>query len=315
MPKGGRESSNARGIASEFELVPRSEEDSFAVREFKLPAFPSPWHFHPECELTYILGSRGTRFVGDNISPYEPGELVLLGSNMPHCWRNDTSGRGGRCLAHSLVIQFGEDCLGEGFLDRPELAGVRELLQKARRGLQFTGAKTREAVIAIMMNIKRHSGLARVVGLLEIFKILVEADACRVLSSEGFVPFLDKQAGERIGRVCKYVLANLPEKLDFARIAGESCMSQSALCHYFKRVTGRTLSEFINELRIGHARRLLIESSDGIAQIAYASGFGSLSNFNRRFQELGGLSPSEYRAKYQIAGTAAPGNSPSRAGR
>jgi len=298
MPRNRRRVSPADGVASEFELVPRSEEQSFALREFRLPAFPSPWHFHPECELTYIVGSRGTRFVGDSIARYEPGELVLLGPNTPHCWRNDRTGRQARVLAHSLVIQCREDCLGAGFLDLPELAGVRELLQRARRGLQFTG-KTCEAVYAIMTRMRRHRGLAQVVDLLQIFRLLVEAEGSKPLSSAGFVPFFDQRAGERVGRVCQYVLQNLSERLDFAEIARECCMSQSAFCHYFKRVTGRTLSEFINELRIGHARRLLIETSGGIAQIAYSSGFGCLSNFNRRFRELSGLSPSQYRRKYQ----------------
>lgn len=309
MPRSRRRSSTVDRIASAFELVPRSEEHSFTLREFKSPEFPSPWHFHPEYELTCILGSRGTRFVGDSIARYEPGDLVLLGPNVPHCWRNDTTGRDARCPAHSLVIQFREDCLGREFFHLPEMAAVRQLLRRARRGVQFIG-KPCESVTAVMTRMRQQAaGVSRVIQLLEIFGVLSAASSARPLSSAGFVPDLDDQAGERIGRVCRYVLRHLSERLDFRRLANESCMSQSALCHYFKRATGRTLSDFVNELRIGHARRLLIETTLGVAQIAYASGFANLSNFNHRFRRLSGVSPSVFREKHRNAARRGPGDS------
>jgi AraC-like DNA-binding protein len=279
---------------AEFELIPKSELYSFAVREFEEPAFQSPWHFHPECELTYIVQSSGKRFIGDNISRFSPGELTLIGANLPHYWRNDASAKNRRSFAHSLVIQFREECLGTDFLSRPEMDNVRKLLLRARRGLQF-GGETCEAVSEIMNKLTKGNGLERLIDLLRIFKLLLDTDKCQVISSPGFSPFLDEFAGQRINRAYQFIFDHFTTVLDHEAIARSIGMSQSAFCHYFKRVTGRTLSGLINEIRVGHARKLLIDSDKSIAEIAYASGYESLSNFNRRFYELTCLSPKEYR--------------------
>ena len=282
---------------AEFEMVPKSELYSFAVREFKLPAFQSHWHFHPECELTYIDHGSGKRLVGDNISPFAPGDLTLIGSNLPHYFWNDRPARNPRSFAHSLVIQFREECLGTDFLSRPEMDNVRKLLLRARRGLEF-GGEIREAVREIMNKITKRKGLERLIDLLTIFKLLLEAEDCRVLSSPGFVPFLDGLAGERINRAYQLIFDHFSTVLDYKTIARSVGMSQSAFCHYFKRVTGWTLSSFINEIRVGHARKLLIDSDQSIAEIAYASGYENLSNFNRRFYEFTKMSPKEYRREH-----------------
>jgi AraC-like DNA-binding protein len=270
---------------------------SFAVRDFCLPSFQSPWHFHPECELTYILQSRGKRFVGDSIEAFAPGDLVLIGSNLPHYWRNDAPASKPSAYAHSLVIQFREECLGTEFLSVPELAGVRKLLLRARRGLQFSGA-TRDQVLALISEMSHEEGIDRVISFLKVLRLLCQSDGCRTLSSPGFAAFLDEFANERINKAYQYVFEHFGAQLDHEEIARRAGMSSSAFSHYFKRVTGRTLSDFIKEVRIGHARKLLIDTDDGIAQVAYASGFESLSNFNRRFHELTGQSPKEYRRQH-----------------
>jgi AraC-like DNA-binding protein len=286
------------GRKAEFELIPKSEQCSFALREFRLPAFASPWHFHPEVELTYIVQSRGRRFVGDSIAPFGPGDLVLVGANLPHFWHNDTPAQGAKPQAHSVVVQFRPDDFGPGFFALPELTGVQRLLQAAGRGLRFTG-RTRDAVAAVMLDMRRHSGLEQLIDLLTIFRLLTQADDPSALSSAGFVPCLDERAGERINRAYQYIFKHFTGRLSHEDIAQVTGMSLSAFCHYFKRVTGRTLTDFLTEVRIGHARRLLIETNDGIAQIAYASGFESLSNFYRSFHKLAGISPKDFRRQYQ----------------
>jgi AraC-like DNA-binding protein/quercetin dioxygenase-like cupin family protein len=283
---------------AEFELVPRSALQSFAVREFHLPAFASPWHYHPECELTYIFQGSGKRFVGDSILPFGPGDLVLLGSNLPHYWRNEAPGETREEFAHSLVIQFREECFGVEFLSRPELDQVRKLLLHARRGLVFSG-ETAHAVAQIMGGMQEANGLSRLINLLTIFRLLVEAREVLVLSSPGFSPQLDELASERINRAYQHVFDNFTATLDRQAIAHAAGMSLSAFCHYFKRVTGRTLSDFINEVRIGHAKKLLIDTDRTISEVAYASGYESLSNFNRCFYSLTRLSPTQYRAQHQ----------------
>ncbi len=282
---------------AQFELIPKSKLQSFAVREFKLPAFASPWHFHPECELTYIVRSSGKRFVGDSILPFGPGDLVLLGSNLPHYWRNDPAGGSSRDFAHSWVIQFREECFGAQFLSRPELDQVRKLLLRARRGLGFTG-DTRNSVAQIMARMAEHDGLERLIDLLTLFKLLIETTEFRVLSSPGFAPLLDEFASDRINRAYQHVFDHFTTPLDHQAISQAAGMSLSAFCHYFKRVTGRPLSDFINEVRVGHARKLLIDTDQTISEVAFASGYASLSNFNRCFRSLTGLSPKLYRRQH-----------------
>jgi AraC-like DNA-binding protein len=283
---------------AEFELVPRSEQSSFALREFELPAFTSPWHFHPEIELTHILQSRGRRFVGDHLAFFRPGDLVLIGANLPHFWHNDTAAHGGKAPAHSLVIQFREDCLGTDFFSLPELVSIRKLLQAARRGLQFAG-RTRDAVAAMMLDMRKHTGVGQLIDLLTILQLLTQAEAPKTLSSAGFAPTLDDLASQRINRAYQHVFRHFAGPLDYEEIAKEAGMSQSAFCHYFKRATGRTLSDFVREVRLGHACKLLIETSEGVAQVAYASGFESLSNFNHHFHTVVGSSPNVYRDQHQ----------------
>jgi AraC-like DNA-binding protein len=285
---------------AKFELIPQQESCSFSVRQFKQPVFTQPWHFHEECELTYIVQSTGWRYVGDNVSSFGPGDLVLLGSNLPHCWRNDTSGEKAQPLAHSIVIQFKEGCLGADFLSRPEMNGVRKLLLQARQGLLFNG-KTSQPVSNIMTRMAGQNGLDQLIDLLNIFALLIDAKERHPLSSSGFSPLLDEFADERIHRACQYVFDHFSGSLDHGVIARGAGMSPSAFCHCFKRITGRTLSSFINEVRIGHAKKLLIDSDLNISEIAYASGYESLSNFNRRFQELTGLCPKRYRRQHQDA--------------
>ena len=146
---------------------------------------------------------------------------------------------------------------------------------------------------------RQHSGVEQMIDFLMIFKLLAQAEEPRFLSSAGFVPCLDDRAGERINRAYQHVFKHFAGRLNYEEIAEETGMSLSAFCRYFKRVTGRTLSDFVSEVRVGHARKLLIETTEGIAQVAYASGFESLSNFNRCFHDLTGVSPKEFRRQYR----------------
>jgi len=281
---------------AEFELIPRVGQCSFALREFHLPAFSSPWHFHPEYELTFIVQGRGRRFIGDHIARFGPGELVLLGANLPHFWHSDPATTDSFTEAHSVVIQFDPDCFGEKYLGQPELAEVKNLLHRAQRGIQFSGPVC-ESVGALMQRMLGTSGLERLIGFLTVL-LRLEGATGSELTSRGFAPSLDDRAARRVNQIYQWVFARFAGPLDHDHIARRVGMSRSALCHYFKRVTGRTLTDFINEIRIGHARKLLIETDQTVSEIAYASGFESLSNFNRHFLDLTGVSPTEFRRRY-----------------
>lgn len=283
---------------AKFEMIPKCEGGSFHIREFKLPAFSSPWHFHPEYELTYIVNGTGSRFVGDSIAPFGPGDLVLIGADLPHVWRSDAPAKARSDHAHSVVVHFDEESFGRYFLDCPELQEVRKLLARARRGIEFS-PQTSAAARTLLLEMNDLSGLPRLIRLLELFDLLTRSGNPGLLSSPGFSPLPDPSAGERINAVHQYVFQNFTGRIDHEKMARNAGMSASAFSRYFRRMTGRTVSEFVNEVRIGHARRMLIEADRTIAEVAYASGFESLSNFNRRFRDISGISPREYRQQHK----------------
>ena len=275
----------------EYELVPTDAAASFILREFKLPRFASPWHIHPEFELTHIIAGHGLRFVGDSVTAFHPGDLVLIGANVPHYWRSTTGApqRG----AHSRVIQFRMDCLGRDFFERPEFRAVRQLLARARRGLQFHG-RIRIATAEQMRALARQSGPARVATFIAILAGLALTRQSRALCSAGFSA-AEPEGDNRLHRVCRHVFAHLHEPLLLKDAARAAALSPAAFCRFFRRVTGRRFFDFVNDLRIGHASAQLIETDLTIGAIAAAAGFHSLANFNRRFRERQHLTPSAYR--------------------
>src|SRR6185436_14189073 len=262
---------------------------SFICRRRTDPRFGFYWHVHPEIELTHIVRSRGRRFVGDSIEPYEDGDLVLVGPNLPHTWDSDPRRRG----PHEAVFcQFSESFLGPDFLRAPELAPVRRLLDRASQGLRFTG-KTQKAVAHRMGSMDRLPGLARLAALLETLDLLARSRDVRPLSSREFVPGLRRGDAGRIDRVCRFLNERCTGRITLAEAAAAAHLSIPAFSRFFRRKTGRTLVAYLNELRTGLACRALIESDRSISDIAFDSGFNNLSNFNRRFLGLKKMSPRE----------------------
>lgn len=278
----------------EYELVPVSADASFAVREFKLPQFTSPWHVHPEYELTCIVAGHGLRFVGDNVTAFRPGDLVLVGANLPHCWRSE-----GRC-AHSLVVQFREDCLGRDFFRCPELRPIRQLLTRACRGILFTG-NLRAGVAERMHSLHRCAGPARVAEFIAVLAALSQTRHAQALCSEGFQAAANFTSSNRVHRACRYVFEHLSGKIRLEDAARAAALSPAAFCRFFKRATGRRFFDSVNDLRIGHACAQLIETDNSITEIACAAGFVNLSNFNRRFRERHALSPTAYRQRHAVS--------------
>jgi AraC-like DNA-binding protein len=172
------------------------------------------------------------------------------------------------------------------------------MFASARRGIGF-GRRTSAAARTLLMEMKDLSGLPRLIRLLEVLDLLARSGNSRLLSSPGFTPQLDPFAGGRINAAHQYVFRNFTGHIDHGEMARNAAMSASAFSRYFRRMTGRTVSEFVNEVRIGHARRMLIETDKTVSEVAFASGFESLSNFNRRFREIAGISPREYRQQHQ----------------
>lgn len=269
------------------ERISTSPAASFIVKRRRDPRFDFAWHYHPEVELTWIVRSRGRRFVGDSIQDYRDGDLVLLGPNLPHTWHSEPGRR-----HEAVVAQFAPDFLGE----LPELRGVRALFERAARGLSF-GGRTLKAVARILDGLEEVDGLPRLRALLEILERLAAARDVRPLSSR---PYAEPRKGdmERIDRVCGYLAERYAGDVGLAEAAAVAHLSVPAFCRFFKSRTGKTLVGYLNELRIGRACRLLMETERSVSDIGYDSGFHNLSNFNRRFRALKGVSPREFRRAF-----------------
>ncbi len=281
-----------------YEKVEPTPGRSFAFREFNLPAFDSPWHFHPEVELTLVTSGTGRRFVGDHIAEFGPGDLALLGPNLPHFWHSEPSGDDGE-RSRSLVVQFLPKFLGSEFFGLPELDAIKSLFRHAAHGLRFTG-RTQQRASEILLRMATRSPQGQLLGLLDALDVLSRSPDVEVLASEGFAPALDTRTEERINRCQAYIFDRLHEPFRLDEVAAHMNMSPSAFSRYFKRAMGKTFSHFVNELRVGQACRTLLETDQPVASVAYACGFNNLSNFNRRFKELRGVSPRRFRETHAI---------------
>jgi len=278
-----------------FEKTPRTQWESFHCEVVRGSSYHAAWHFHPEYQLTLAIKSNGHRLVGDNIAPLHAGDLVLVGSNLPHVWQQEEMQRHHPGPAvHAIIVRFLDTFVGRDFLEIPEMEPVRRLLRRSARGLQVKGA-TRQIVAEQMRRLAETRGLDRVNGLLSILNILARSKELRPIASSGFMPLLDRADQDRMQRVCNYINARLAAEIDRAQVAREANLSEGAFSRFFKLRTGKTLPRYVNELRVGRACRLLAEANGKITDIALDCGFTNLANFNRRFREIMGFPPSQYR--------------------
>jgi AraC-like DNA-binding protein len=290
----------AYSSAASFEDVQSAENSSLGVFLYDRPSFERGWHYHPEAELTLILESSGRRFVGDHIGNFEAGDLVLLGPNLPHTWRNESGSLSREARARSIYVHFRTAWLDEATDLRHELHEIRRLLARASRGLRFTGAE-RELVVPEMKRLLELSGLRCWLVFVELLQGLAESGGGEALSSAGFAPVLDDLACERIRRIHQHVYQHFRSGITHQDLACLAGLSPAALSKFFRRTTGRTLTEFINEVRVGAAARRLMDSTENISEIAYASGFESLANFNSTFRRLKQVNPSRFRELHQTS--------------
>jgi len=279
-----------------FEQTPQRQCESFHCEVVRASSYNATWHFHPECQLTLVLKSNGYRLVGDRITPLSPGDLVLLGPNLPHVWYQEKSPRPARDAVQAIVVRFLEHCLGRDFGQIPEMAPVRRLLKRAQRGLHITG-KTRELVAVKMHRLAAATGLERIAILLSVLSLLAQSRELEPVASPGFVATPSHAGQDRVARVIDFIHANFSQPVSRAALASEAHLSISAFSRFFKLRTGKSVPQYINELRVGRACSLLANEQAKITDLALECGFQNLANFNRRFREIVRLSPREYRRR------------------
>ena len=270
----------------------------FLIREMNMPAFSSEFHFHEECQLAYIIKGSGKRIVGDSVDQFTENELVFIGSNIPHVWYNANSvAEGIHSISLSLFIS------PQKFLDHAIALGdiqkVEQLFIKAKRGMLITGA-SRKKIIDLLEKASLEKGIPQIVTLLQIMHLLSTTQEYEPLASTNYVNNFQHGDNERMNRVYKFLLENFQEEIPLSRIAGVAGMNEHAFCRFFKSHTQKSFTQFVNEIRIGHACKLLTNKNESIAQIAYECGYNNLSNFNRFFKIVKKISPRQYRKELQL---------------
>ncbi len=271
---------------------------SVSVHYNSYPHFLKVWHYHEQLELVVILKSVGTRFVGDSIEKFHQGEIILLGKNLPHMWLNDKAyfKNDSDLTAEAIAIHFKEDFVGANFFDTPEMSGIKNLFEKAKRGIKFETFN-----IELLTKIKKMVYLDdfnRVLKILEILNTLSKEKNYRTLSTVGFLNSFNKSNNKRLDKVHSYVFNNFKNQITLNDIAEIAFMNPSAFSRYFKRVNRKTFSRYLNEIRIGYACKLLLEQKYNVTDICFESGYNNLSNFNRQFKLITNYSPTEYLKDY-----------------
>lgn len=269
---------------------------SFIVYHEKEPFFSSPWHYHPEYELVLITRSTGKRIIGDHIGYFQEGDLVLIGSQLPHVYDNDpiySEGVPG-LKAEAIVIQFLPDFLGDQFFKAPEFQPFLECLEKSARGLKINGP-TCVQVTDLMKAMLEMDGLQRLASLLSIFHKLSRTTDFELLGSPGFMNNFEVSASERVRKVTEYIMKNFTDEISLNTIADVANMTPTNFCTFFKKYYRETFVRYLNNIRIGYSCKLIGEDHKNISEIAYESGFKNISNFNRQFKRVKRIGPAEYR--------------------
>lgn len=289
-------------MRAHFEKVTSGADSLRAFERIDLE-FPFFWHYHPEFELTLIVESSGQRLVGDGVADYGPGDLVLLGPNLPHSWRSSSSEFSSKAVCHrAVVIQFREDFLGESFFKLEEMESVVRLLKRSASGLSF-GHSASSRLAQRLPEFPSLPPSRRIVRLLDILLDLAEEKDVKILSTDRVRPMCRIEDQRRIDRICTFLNEKYDQELDYHAVARNVHMDQASLCRFFKRATGRTMTTYVNELRVGAAAQLLTETDLSILDIAFKVGFGNYSNFNRQFKRIKGFGPRTLRQQFLDNGT------------
>ena len=268
---------------------------SFLVRKFQEKRFAAPYHYHPEFELTLILQGSGNRYVGTNMNDYFSGDLVLLGSNMPHCWKTIDSDS--EEMSESVVIQFLADFMGKDFFYRPETKNILRLLNKSIHGIQFTG-DTSYCKKRMTELVSEKDALKKLLLLLEILQELASTNHFILLNSQSIYAGLPFAETERINAVFAYIVENFQDKVTLQEAASAANMTPHAFCKYFKKISRKTFIEAVIDYRIDFAVKELINTAKPIEQIGFESGFNDISNFYKTFKERQKTSPLNYRNSF-----------------
>jgi len=276
-------------------------ESIFFIREIKSHHFSSEFHFHEECQLAYIIKGSGKRVIGDSVANFDKNELVFIGSNVPHVWyntgENKTDDKAINSVSLSLFISPKK--ISEHLAAFGPAQKVEQLFQKAQRGMYIHG-KSKSKLVSLLNKAVKQDGIKHIITLLEIIQLLSTTREYELLASSGYTNNFDYSENERMNNVYGFLMKHFNQEISLSEVAAIAAMTPNAFCRYFKSRTQKSLIQFVNEIRIGHACKLLNSKKLSITQIAYECGYNNLSNFNRFFKLIKKTTPRQYRKEIEL---------------
>lgn len=280
-----------------LKIINTQQNEPFEIMKVEDPYFFPSWHFHPELEIMSVQAGAGIRFVGDSMERFQAGDLVLYGSNLPHLYRSDQEyyQKGSALLSRATVIYFRENFMGAGFLDLAALVPVKKLFLLAKRGIKFKGEARDEMRKLIQKLDDRKDGLDRIISLLTILKMMTETRDYELLSSDAFTSSIKEAECERINKVYQYIIDHYFDNPTLEQVSEIANMSSTAFCRYFKTHTNKTYTQFLNEVKIGNACKLLMDNNLSVSQVCFEIGFNNFTHFNSQFKKIMGLTPKQYQ--------------------
>lgn len=284
-------------LALQKSSIPASK--IFVVKELKEKHFDATWHAHSEYQLFMVLKGKGTRFIGNTVQSFNAGDLTFLGPGVPHLWRSDSMyfDKRNKHFVHGLVIYFRADFIGD-LLEKEEMQQIRSLFKKAKRGIEYYGNAVNELGTMMKTIIAAH-GAASLIQLLQLLELMAQTKEYRLLHNADYAYNLKESETRRINLVINYAARHLQKRIALNAAAALLNMTPTSFSRYFRMKTSKSFSEFITELRVRHACKLLSEDDDKtIGQVSYACGFNTLSNFNRQFKRYMKMTPKTYREQF-----------------
>ena len=271
----------------------------FVIRHLQEKHFDPIWHAHSEYQLFVVLKGTGTRFIGDSIKAFKPGELIFIGPQLPHLWRSDEIyfEKKSALTTEGIVIYFNENFLGDHIMEKEEMMILKKFFAKTVRGIEFYGDK-KTLVIKMMQQLTEMQGISSVIHLLSILDILAGSKEYHYVSSDSYNNPFNQHETERMNKVYEYVLKKFRQKILLEELADLLHMTPTSFSRYFAMKNNKPFSKFVSEIRIKHACKLLTETEDSIEQVCYECGFNTLSNFNKQFKDIMLKKPTKYKQEF-----------------
>jgi AraC-like DNA-binding protein len=278
-----------------YEKLSTESDFSISILDTDCPYLEVPWHFHPETEIIYIEKGRGTRFVGDHSEAFEEGDIGLVGPDLPHVWKSDPIYREKipGLTAHVKVVHFQESLLTGPLAELKEMKGINQLLHESQFGIKFFGS-ARDRIEVEIKELVKTSGIDKLLCLFKILDFMSKTEEKRLLASTGYSRIRNSSDFGRFDKAYQYMIDNFQTNVSLKAVSDMIGMTSTSFCRYFKKRTKKTFQTVLNEIRIGHACKLLIEGKMSISGVAFESGFNNISNFNEQFKKVKGIPPSQY---------------------